>query len=84
MTDVFRQELVLIIFPARQDLAEPAHDSAPVGPEGRDAWHASDADDLRCDDLLVPGVHQLIGPVQLIASDPETELVVEAVRGEHV
>ena len=84
LTDVFSQELVFIILPTRQDLAEPSHDSASVGPEGRDTWHPSNTDDLRCDDLPVPGVHELISPVQLIASNPETELVVEAVCGEHV
>ena len=84
MIDIFRQELILVVFPARQDLAESAHNPAPVRPEGRDAWYPGNADDLWCDDLLVPGVHELIGPVQLIAPNPETELVVEAICGEHV
>lgn len=39
---------------------------------------------MRSDYLLVSRVHQLIGPVELIAPNPEAELVVEAIRGEHV
>ena len=70
--------------PARHDLAKSAHDSAPIRPEGGDPRHASDADDLWRDDLLVSWVHQLVRPVQLVAPDPEAKLVVEAIRRKHV
>ena len=39
---------------------------------------------MRGDDLLVSRVHQLVRPVELITANPEAELVVEAIRGEHV
>lgn len=76
--------LVFVIPPARDDLAEPAYDSAPVGPEGGDPRHASNADDLRCNYFAITRVHQFVCPIELVAPDPETELVVEAVCGEHV
>lgn len=76
--------LVFVISPTRDDLAEPAHDSAPVGPEGGDPRHASDADDLRCNYFAITRVHQFVCPIELVAPNPETELVVEAVRGKHV
>ncbi len=46
--------------------------------------HPNNADDLGGDDLLVSGVHQFIRPVELITSDPESILVVEAICRQHV
>ena len=66
------------------NLAEPADDPAPIRPKSCDALHPGNADDLRSDDLLISGVHQLVRPVELVAPRPEAELVVEAVRGKHV
>lgn len=75
---------IFIVAPSRQDLAQPADDSASVRPQSSDAWHADNAEDLRRDDLFISRVHQLIRPVELIAADSETELVVETICWKHV
>ena len=79
-----RQVFVFLVTPSRQNLAQSAHDSAPIGPKGSNTWDTDNADDLRRDYLLVSRVHQLIGPVELIAPNPEAELVVKTIRGKHV
>lgn len=75
---------IFSVRPSSNDFSDSPHHSSSVRPKSCHAMHSNNADDLGGDDLLVSGVHQFIRPVELITSDPESILVVEAICRQHV